>query len=355
MSTTQAGPVYDTYWRFAAARHEVYLRRLTGEPPPWTCDPIISSWRFTNPYRAADRVSQYLIRNVIYCGSQDAHEVLFRILLFRWFNKIDTWELLLDGLGDIGFENFQARSAERILSNARATNKRVYSAAYIVPPVPDSAGPKHAGHIDLTIRMIRAGVAEHLQKQDSLRGVFECIRSWPGIGNFLAYQLAIDINYSEVMNYDEDDFVVPGPGALDGISKAWPGTDLRRAADIVRRTAAEQEERFDLIGVDFPGLFGRPLKLIDCQNLYCEISKYSRISHPEIVGVAKRSRIKQTYSASSSTQPLPPPYFPPKWKLRLPQVIEASTNQMHPLLLDLAIPGTRTRSIRAELAESYGS
>lgn len=87
----EPGPVYRSYWRFAAARHEVYLRRLRGEPPPWTNDPVIGTWRFTNVYRIADRVSQYLIRNVIYVGSQDADEVVFRVLLFKWFNRISTW------------------------------------------------------------------------------------------------------------------------------------------------------------------------------------------------------------------------------------------------------------------------
>ena len=62
----KATVVFDTYWRFAAERQRVYFARLLGWDPPWTGDPIIGAFRFTNPYRAADRVSQYLIRHVIY-------------------------------------------------------------------------------------------------------------------------------------------------------------------------------------------------------------------------------------------------------------------------------------------------
>ena len=58
--------VYDTFWRFAAERQEVFFRRLGGSSPPWTKDPILDRFKFTNAYRASDRVSQYLIRNVIY-------------------------------------------------------------------------------------------------------------------------------------------------------------------------------------------------------------------------------------------------------------------------------------------------
>lgn len=56
--------VFDTYWRFAAERLAMFYRRY-GEPAgPWTSDSILRSYRFTNVYRAADRVSQYLIAEV---------------------------------------------------------------------------------------------------------------------------------------------------------------------------------------------------------------------------------------------------------------------------------------------------
>ena len=58
--------VFETYWRLASERHAIFERRLRGEPPPWTEDPILSKHKFTNAFRAADRVSQYVIRDVIY-------------------------------------------------------------------------------------------------------------------------------------------------------------------------------------------------------------------------------------------------------------------------------------------------
>ena len=86
--------VFDTYWRFAAERQEIFFRRLAGAPPPWTADPILREFKFTNAYRASDRVSQYLIRRVIYPGDQNPDELIFRILVFEMFNRIETWELL---------------------------------------------------------------------------------------------------------------------------------------------------------------------------------------------------------------------------------------------------------------------
>jgi hypothetical protein len=57
--------VYDTYRRLAAERQVIFFRRIAGKPAPWTQDPVLQKFKFTNAYRASDRVSQYLIRNVI--------------------------------------------------------------------------------------------------------------------------------------------------------------------------------------------------------------------------------------------------------------------------------------------------
>src|SRR5438132_13024380 len=84
-------PVFDTYWHFAAERQRIFHRRVRGEPGPWTDDPVLSAHRFTNAYRAADRVSQYLIRHVTYEGDPAVEEVVFRVLLFKLFNKVSTW------------------------------------------------------------------------------------------------------------------------------------------------------------------------------------------------------------------------------------------------------------------------
>ena len=71
--------VFDYYWRFAAERLAIYYRRLKGLPAPWTEDPILAAYRFTNTYRALDRVTQYLIREVQYHPnrSQAPSEVFF--------------------------------------------------------------------------------------------------------------------------------------------------------------------------------------------------------------------------------------------------------------------------------------
>ena len=80
-------PVFDAYWRFAAERQSIFFRRLVGVTDALTNDPVLRGFKFTNAYRASDRVSQYLIKNVIYREDlpRDETNVFFRILLLRSF------------------------------------------------------------------------------------------------------------------------------------------------------------------------------------------------------------------------------------------------------------------------------
>lgn len=305
--------VFDTYWRFAAERQEVYYKRLRGMPPPWTDDPIIREYKFTNAYRAADRVSQYLIRHVIYASDQPdrPEEVLFRILLFKLFNKIETWQLLTKELGDVTYAGCNFSQIDRILTEAMQRGTSIYSAAYIMPSVRRfSYTAKHRCHLALLEMMMRDSLCSKIGSSRTMKEAFELLRSYPSIGTFLAYQLVTDINYSELTNFTEVEFVAAGPGAKDGIRKAFENPSGLADEDVIRCVTETQDVQLEERGVGFRTLFGRPLQLIDCQNLFCEVGKYARVAHPEMPGISGRSRIKQRYSA---TGPISPPWFPPKW------------------------------------------
>ncbi|HEY5990461.1 MAG TPA: nucleotide kinase domain-containing protein [Streptosporangiaceae bacterium] len=148
-------PVFDTYWRFAAARQGIYEARLAGQPPPWTKDSILSCHRFTNCYRAADRVSQYLIARVSYEGDQCWEEVFFRTLLFKIFNRIPTWQLLTRQLGQVRWAEYDFTRYRAILDKQLTAGERLYSAAYIVPPPPLGETRKHRNHLRLVELMMR--------------------------------------------------------------------------------------------------------------------------------------------------------------------------------------------------------
>ena len=311
--TLQLTPVYDTYWRFAAERQRVYLSRVFGDEHPWTPDPILSQYRFTNVFRVSDRVTQYLLSKVIYApeSKQDPANLIFRILLFKIFNKISTWELLEANVGEITWDGYDHERVAEVL-DAASNDGPIYSAAYVMPPPKLNEKSKHRNHLRLIESMMSEGLPSRILEADSLREIYEVLRSFPSIGPFLAYQYSIDLNYSALTDFDEDDFVVAGPGARDGIRKCFGPNAAGLEETLVAYMTEIQDEEFERLGVRFPGLFGRRLHLIDCQNLFCEVDKYARVAHPEVPGSSGRRRIKQSFSAQGA---VPPPTFPPKWGL----------------------------------------
>ena len=126
--------VYDLYWQFAAKRQAIFEKRLKGATPPWTDDPILQTYKFCNVYRAADRVSQYLIRSVIYTDEQmSAADKLFQIVMFRTFSKTETWDALLQRLGESPkLKQLKSGALERALDEIKTERGGLYTSAFIL-------------------------------------------------------------------------------------------------------------------------------------------------------------------------------------------------------------------------------
>jgi hypothetical protein len=318
--------VYDAYWRFASERHAIFLRRVDGAPAPWTGDPILREFKFCNVYRASDRVSQFLIRNVAYgerASELPADDVFLRIVLFRLFSRETTWDLLETATGGVRRSTFAVDHLGDLLQQARQRGP-IYTSAFILAPEPNAAS-KHRSHLSVVDAMFKRGaLPAALARSKSLRDVYEALLTWPMIGPFLAYQISIDLNYSEHFAFDENDFTVPGPGALRGLRKVFSDFGDRTPAQLVDLMVESQEREFERLGLRFDGLFGRRLHAIDCQGLFCEVDKYSRAAFPELK--SERVRIKHRFSPSAHPLEL---FYPPKWAInsKLPRQRHAAASQ----------------------------
>lgn len=321
-------PVLETYWRFAAERQAIYFRRCADKLGPWTSDPILQTYRFTNVYRATDRISQHLIRDVQYGPdrSQEPRELFFRTLLFKIFNRIETWQAIEEAIGPLTAEGADLDKISAVLDGLMAKGQRIYSAAYIMPSPKLGYTRKHANHLALIARMMDDRLPDRIAQAPTLAAVYEMLLRYPSLGPFLAFQYAIDLNYSKLLNFDESSFVVAGPGALDGIAKCFSDVGTRTPEEVIHAVTEDQASAFRRLGIEFQTLFGRPLQPIDCQNLFCEISKYARVAHPEVVGTSNRTRVKQTYRRSTNLSSAP--FLPPRWglKVTLPDATPARSN-----------------------------
>jgi hypothetical protein len=146
---------------------------------------------------------------------------------------------------------------------------------------------------------------------------FWVMRKLPLHGGFIAMQHIVDLNYSNLINFDEDAFIWPGPGCMDGLSKcfgvrlkATNASDVKRATDILRHFVDNQEQHFKHIGEKPVTLRDRRLKLVDLQNCACELDKLARVKFPKYN--LERSKMKRGYDAAKA-QPLMALMLPPKW------------------------------------------
>ena len=325
--------VYDTYWRFAAERQAIFFRRLTGAMS-LTKDSILAQFKFTNAYRASDRVSQFLIKYVQYQGDQSPKHLFFRTLLFKFFNRIETWKLLENELGEVSLDGYTFKRFNDVFDRAMQRGERLYSAAYIMPAALAFGGPrKHATHLRLLEHMIDSEVPDRLVEAKTLAEAFKILRAVPMLGDFLAFQYLIDLNYTTMLRFDEMDFVVPGPGARDGIRKCFVPGSKYTETDIIRIVADHQEAEFEARSISFQSLWGRRLHLIDCQNLFCEVDKYARVAHPDVAGISGRTRIKQAFIRSDKPVEL---FYPPKWGIN--ERVQATTNQSFKTSGQLVLP-----------------
>src|SRR5690606_12339011 len=126
--------------------------------------------------------SQFLIRNVIYRADLPAEprEVVFRILLFKIFNKIETWRLLETRLGSITFADYRFAAYDRILADAMTRGERIYSAAYIMPPGGSAFGhaAKHQNHLKLLEMMMLDELPKKLADCRTMQQGFELLLSY---------------------------------------------------------------------------------------------------------------------------------------------------------------------------------
>ncbi len=309
--------VYDLYWEFAAKRHGVFLKRYAGESGPWSDDPILQEYKFCNVFRILDRVSQYMVREVCYGHEERTPaDAIFQITAFRTFSRIETWEELRRRLGHAPtLQNLADGSFERALTEMKHDGQTLYTGAFILCATNAyGRGLKHLNHVELfTDMFLTHDAAAEILAAPSLEAVYWIYRSFPLYGNFMAYQTAIDVNYSDLINFSENDFTVPGPGAIRGINKLFADLGDYTPAEVVLWMVGRQDVEFKRLGLEFGGLWGRRIQAIDAQNLFCETDKYCRVRVPELA--SNRTRIKTHFKPALAPDTV---FLPPKWNVKVP-------------------------------------
>ncbi len=261
------------YW--IGERHDIYLRRKEGQPPPWTTDPILLKYRFTNVFRRLDRVTEYCVAFVVNRYTTPA-DLIFYCALFRLFNWPPTWE----ALEPVNI-HWDPTKAKEILKAKRGRGEQVFTNAYMV-----YADQHHKIKSDQYIEVAnniyegRRSLAA-AAKANSLQLMCELLSEYHSIGDFVAYEIGCDLTYTPLLEkaYDLNTWSNAGPGAIRGLNRIW-GDPIKQKIEQEEARSRMRALRYILNQRKGKGSFPLrrvpKLQLRDVEHSLCEFDKYER-------------------------------------------------------------------------------
>lgn len=317
------------YMYFISERMNIFWNRLEGQNPPYTEDKIFQQYKFTNVYRCLDRVSQYLIKNVIYNGKQYSREDMFyRILIFKHFNSIETWDVLIDCFKDITIKDSSLNDISFYLKQyqIKNTNFKPYSNAYMLTAaflagengkyvhLKGNGWKKYEYYFYIFEKEIFSNhYIDELLKSNSLKELYDKLYKITSFADFLTYQYIIDFNYSEIFDFDENSFACAGLGTQRGIERCFEIKGKSKYEDILFWVQQNFENLCQDYDCQFDNLPNRLPTIPDLSNCFCETDKMMRglgilTEGKEVHG----KRIKNHFVENKQKIQL---MFPPKWKV----------------------------------------
>ena len=308
--------------KFVIDRYKVHKKKdVQRLQAPWTDNPVIREFKFTNVRREHDRQTRYLIENIVMNDELTLEDKIVNCFMFRCWNNWDT-------LKDFGFP-YPAKIiySTKLKEKVRPTYKKLqiddparlwWSNAYnqggtkAAWKFPDGDGYERAykeseakkysdWEEDIALRPFHVGVwlgrnniVKKLLASKDQQECFEVIKSIKGFADFLAYQVFVDLTYIPEFPFSENEFVVAGPGCKRGIDLIFEDKDGMNYAECmfwlrdaindypVPLFSADDLDEFDdgipayepkKLFSDLPK-YDRKMNVMSIENCMCELSKY---------------------------------------------------------------------------------
>lgn len=279
----------ELFYEFINERQNIWVNRFVKKLPrsSWTNDEILKRYKFTNVYRILDPGTEYVIKNILGKGSNE--EVFFNIIVYRIFNRIETYEQI----GYIKLSDYYEGYIFDKLKKYREEGNPVFTSAFMV------TGVRFAGSDDKVVNY------EYIIKciYDKLKNLYVMCNEakkmeWAhislcrekGISDFLAYQIMLDCMYGKILSFDEDtsNWTIAGNGARRGLNYVFNNLRKEEELDAMIHLRDEQERYFSVFDIDYQHLhyFRKDYKykyisLSNIENCLCEFSKYMKVKKGE--------------------------------------------------------------------------
>lgn len=274
--------VYENFFAFARERHSIYLRREAGAVP-WTKDPVLHKYRFTNVYRELDRTTLWFAQNARRAYEPDPEATLMATVVFRLFNRVRTGEaiFLQSSFGNrTAFEEFLETgnsSAMRGPVLSYCGDGPYCTGAYIIN------SPNGMDKLTGVLQMIqwvwdgRESVLSAVREQKTLEATWDALRQFPHVADFTSYEFVTDLRHTSLLR-DAPDVLTwanPGPGAMRGLNRIYG----RKLTSKQKKHLFIEEMQALLAASRDPRNWPRewpPLEMREVEHTLCEFDKYER-------------------------------------------------------------------------------
>lgn len=281
-------------YNFVVRRYMIHKRKdVMGKPAPWTKDPILQEFKFTNVRREHDRETKWVLENIVHNPNLDYDNKLMNIALYRMFNKSTTLEAAALP-ADFPLDEYLSRSM--LLSKLNKEPKYTFfTNAFLTCGIKVALGNQEDTDDDfMPMRIIKfanklwnEGFVEKVKAAKNQKEVYNVIKSWKGLGEFLAYQIYVDMTYIPEFPFSENEFTVSGPGCIKGLKEVFQDFDgmtydealfwLRDNWETLMEERGYKWEPDKLFSDLEP--HDRYMNVMSLENCHCEISKYIRATN----------------------------------------------------------------------------
>lgn len=199
------------FFETARERYTIKLRRERGQEAPWTDDPVFQKWRFCNVHREDDKTTQWFREHIRDPLSDDPRKVLLATVAFRWFNRIETGELIKDEL----LSGWPLPEAEDSARGKLGSVSPLTTSAYIIK------SPTGLSKLEGLLQCIRNVVEgeDVVHPWPRIQDLWEHLQQYPLMGPFMAYEVVSDLRWTSVLHDARDilSWANPGPGCARGL------------------------------------------------------------------------------------------------------------------------------------------
>lgn len=286
----------EEFFATARERYQIKLNREAGMPWPWTEDPIYQTWRFCNVHREDDKTTVWFRENIR--QHTKGFQNVAATIAFRWFNRIETGEVIKDLLLDNDpWGRWHTEEARKRLRDVRP----VVTGAYIIKGMDGMSKLDGILHV-IDIAMERLPevfkswefVRTHRSPSLGLEEVWKDLREFYYLGDFLAYEVVSDLRWSYLVEApDIMSWANPGPGCARGLGVVTENDKHR-----FQRGRSEHREIMlplmqELLALSrdpnyWPAEW-RQWEMREVEHWLCEFDKYQR--------VVSGDRMKRRYRA----------------------------------------------------------